>query len=127
MTPKTFPELFTTTPQATGADAAAAFRGQWTAREWAKLQAEPDLMAAARLAFDLGQERRAGIAPDHYRAAITCEACGPVWAWAGAPAIVQGCPWCANRADGLPIPRPAPITAAGAIPAHPAAFEDTEL
>jgi len=108
MTLETLSELFTTTPQATGADAAAAFRGQWTAREWAKLQAEPDLMAAARLA-------------------ITCEACGPVWAWAGAPATVQGCPWCANRADGLPIPRPAPITAAGAIPAHPAAFEDTEL
>lgn len=120
-------ELFATTPQATGADPAAAFRDQWTAREWAKLEAEPELMAAARLAFELERQRGAGIAPDHYRLAITCKACGPVMAWAGAPAIVQGCVWCANRADGLPIPRPAPIAAEGAIPAPLAAFEESEL
>ena len=99
-------ELFTITtgPEPT----AAAFERQFTDREWAALQRHPEILAALKLAFELGRQRAAGIAPAHYTEPITCEACGPVWAWPGAPSRVLGCPWCANLADGLPIPRPSP-------------------
>ena len=120
-------ELFATTPEAHGADPAAKFQAQFTAEEWAALQRYPDILEARRLAFEFERQRRAGIAPDHYEGQTVCQFCGPVPIWPKAPARVSGCPWCANRADGLPIPRPAPITAEGANPAHLAAFEEPEL
>ena len=102
-------ELFTTAPQATGPEPTAAeLERQFTPKEWAALQRRPNLLAALRLAFEFGQQRRRGIIPQHYTEPINCEACGPVWAWPGAPARALACPWCANRADGLPIPRPSP-------------------
>lgn len=51
-------------------------------------------------------DRRDGYQPQGWGQAATCAHCGPVWLWHGAPAEVLGCPWCWNRADGLPIPRP---------------------
>jgi len=101
-------ELFTTTPQTEPEPTAAAFERQFTARDWAALQRHPDILEALKLAFELGQKRAAGTIPAHYAAATVCKECGLVPTWPGAPSRVLGCPWCANRADGLPIPRPSP-------------------
>ena len=49
-------------------------------------------------------KRRDGIVPDGWTVPATCSGCGPVWLWPGVPARVIACPWCWNRADGLPIP-----------------------
>jgi hypothetical protein len=56
-------------------------------------------------------ERRGGQVPREWTQACTCARCGPVWLWIDAPRHVLGCPWCFNRADGLPIPRPRPDSA----------------
>lgn len=82
--------------QAPGMDA-DAFREHWSAAEWAELEADAALMAAARLAFEFDQQRRSGIAPAHYTAETICQRCGPVPIWSGAPARVLGCPWCSVR------------------------------
>ena len=50
--------------------------------------------------------RRKGHAPTGWTTPCTCAGCGPVLLWVGAPTHVLGCPWCFNRAAGLPIARP---------------------
>jgi hypothetical protein len=50
------------------------------------------------------REMRQGIRPDSYSERATCAHCGPIWLWVECD--VLGCPWCWNRARGLPIPRP---------------------
>ena len=82
------------------------FRAQFTGRQWAALARHPEILDALRLAHAFGLLRAAGIAPDHYTASTVCDGCGPVPIWHGAPASVQGCPWCVNRTAGLPIPKP---------------------
>lgn len=59
--------------------------------------------------------REAGKAPPDETSAAMCSQCGPVLVHAvvarvapvvdGMPRVI-GCPWCTNRARGLPIPRP---------------------
>lgn len=85
--------------QAPGMDG-AAIREHFNAAEWAELEADAALMAAARLALAFAEQRRRGIAPDHYTATTTCGRCGPVSIWPGAPAAVLGCPWCMVQAEG---------------------------
>lgn len=51
--------------------------------------------------------RESGAVPLHYTAVTVCRRCGPVWIFPGAPNLVDGCPWCFNRAKGLPVPTPA--------------------
>ena len=84
------------------------FREQFNSEEWAWLQSHPDALEAYRLAFGTRQQREAGMVPPTYTGATVCKGCGPVAIWPGAPAHVQGCPWCMNRASGRPIPRPRP-------------------
>jgi hypothetical protein len=48
----------------------------------------------------------AGQVPPGYTVAATCEGCGTVWLWPGAPANVKACPWCFRRKAGKPFPRP---------------------
>lgn len=45
-----------------------------------------------------------GNRPDHYTEQATCQYCGPIWLWFSAE--VLSCPWCWNRINGRPIPRP---------------------
>ena len=45
-----------------------------------------------------------GQPPAHYIAVGYCEQCGPIWSWHGGR--VSACPWCRNRLEGRPIPRP---------------------
>ena len=47
-----------------------------------------------------------GRVPPSYTATTHCRGCGTVLIFAGAPVRVDACPWCFNRAKGLPIPRP---------------------
>lgn len=84
------------------------FREQFDAEEWHYLERHPDARAAYRSAYQTRREREAGTIPASYTAATNCRGCGPVAIWPGAPAHVQGCPWCMNRASGRPIPRPRP-------------------
>lgn len=50
--------------------------------------------------------REQGRVPGSYTAITHCRHCGTVPIFAGSPARVDACPWCANRTGGLPIPRP---------------------
>jgi hypothetical protein len=59
----------------------------------------------------LAETRARGVRPAHYTRAAVCLGCGPVWLSPGGLARVLGCPWCSNRAEGRPIPRP-PVTCA---------------
>ena len=74
--------------------------------DWPTVAADPELLAAFRALVECNQTRRAGRRPAHWTQATECKDCGCVWLWPGAPARVLGCPWCFNRASGLPIPRP---------------------
>lgn len=71
------------------------------------LAALPDAacLAYARALLDTA-DRRDGYQPRGWAQASTCAGCGPVWLWHGAPAHVLACPWCFNRAAGLPMPSP---------------------
>ncbi len=55
--------------------------------------------------------REQGQVPGSYTATTHCRGCGTVPIFAGAPVRVVSCPWCRNRIEGLPIPRP-PVSCA---------------
>lgn len=74
--------------------------------DWPALVADPEQMAAFCALMACNETRRAGRRPAHWTQVSECGDCGYVWLWPGAPARVLGCPWCFNRASGLPIPRP---------------------
>ena len=61
--------------------------------------------AAIRYCEKVARERGAGIRPASYTSTTTCRGCGLVYIFQGAPSKVDACPWCLNRARGLPIPR----------------------
>ena len=63
---------------------------------------------AAAIAYceRVARDRAAGRVPGSYTATTHCRGCGTVPIFAGAPVRVDACPWCLNRAKGLPIPRP---------------------
>jgi hypothetical protein len=54
-----------------------------------------------RKAMDEGRQ------PVRYNQPATCHQCGPVWLWFSGE--VLACPWCRNRLQGKPIPRPVPV------------------
>lgn len=72
--------------------------------DWRSGQISNELLVAlARVVV----ERRLmdqGKRPSYYTARAMCRQCGPIWFWR--PATVDGCPWCWNRVNGAPIPRP---------------------
>jgi hypothetical protein len=78
-----------------------------------------DALAAFARALVSRRAMDAGECPAHYTAAAVCRHCGPVWTWANdgkdtaRSAPLAGCPWCWNRLEGLPIPRPEPMPCAG--------------
>ncbi len=45
-----------------------------------------------------------GKAPDHYTQQGTCKQCGPILSWFQGE--TESCPWCRNRLEDKPIPRP---------------------
>ena len=48
-----------------------------------------------------------GNIPAYFTKRAVCALCGPVWLWF--EGNVAGCPWCVNRINNLPIPRPCSI------------------
>jgi hypothetical protein len=75
----------------------------------AELRLSPALCEAFAWSLSLGQIRRRGERPPHYTRRAICQHCGPVWLFEGGRGYVLGCPWCVNRLEHLPIPRP-PVT-----------------
>ena len=59
-------------------------------------------------ALQASRDMDQGLIPQGWGGAVaaSCEHCGPVWLWPGAPARVQACPWCFRRRAGKWIPRP---------------------
>lgn len=77
-----------------------------TSDELAEVTGEPDKVLAAYLrALECTRVREAGQIPDEYHKKAYCRGCG--WVWLFMSGTADGCPWCWNRAKGLPIPRPA--------------------
>ena len=78
--------------------------------EWSELfetsndELEPDERPVAAELGEIIRMRARGEIPAHYTSTTTCKHCGPVPIWDGCPPEVQGCPWCFNRIEGLPIP-----------------------
>ncbi len=62
------------------------------------------------LAVVTRRQRERGECPPHWTEHCECAGCGLVLLWPGSPARVLGCPWCFNRAEGRPIPRPVAVT-----------------
>ena len=52
------------------------------------------------------KKRASGIVPKFYTEPREGWHCGPVCLWPGTPRRVLACPWCVNRLNDLPIPRP---------------------
>ncbi|MDO8706034.1 MAG: hypothetical protein Q7J84_13915 [Sulfuricaulis sp.] len=94
----------TAPPEARDADMEKLHRA--AGKDWPQLLADPDQLAVFRAVLACTETRRAGRRPEYYTQASECKDCGWVWLWPGAPTRVLGCPWCFNRASGLPIPRP---------------------
>lgn len=65
-----------------------------------------DTLRAYLRALEAGQRMDAGQVPPSWGEPVarTCEGCGPVWLWPGAPAYVIACPWCIRRIAGKPVP-----------------------
>ena len=74
----------------------------WQASTPAEQEAFAHLVAIRKL-------RENGEKPAYYTQISTCNQCGPVWLWKGAPTAVQACVWCFNRVQGVHIPRPETI------------------
>ena len=67
-----------------------------------------ETVIAGALAYVSRRTREIGERPIGWDAKASCAQCGPVWLWT--PINALACPWCSNRAVGLPIPRPEPVT-----------------
>ncbi len=72
--------------------------------DWDEIANDPVQIKAFAELLMIGEMREKGITPDHYTSETACKHCGPVPIWSGCPPKVNGCPWCLNRLQGLPIP-----------------------
>lgn len=78
--------------------------------EWRYGRLSDEVIATFAQCASLTAGMRQGRRPHHYSHAAECSGCGPVWLWQ--PGVVDGCPWCVNRMEGLPIPRPRAVACA---------------
>lgn len=74
--------------------------------DWPILQMDQRRLIDFAMGIKKRKLREAGIAPESYTAVRECQGCGPVFLEPWNPAKVVGCPWCLNRVQDLPIPRP---------------------
>ena len=72
--------------------------------DWRKGDISTETLTAFACSLMQRREIEQGKVPTHFTEHATCKQCGPVWLWFSGE--VLGCPWCWNRAAGLPIPRP---------------------
>ncbi len=75
------------------------------AQDWEKISKSPEQLKALAELIMIEDMRLKGIVPDHYTAQTDCKRCGPVSIWPDCPPQVDGCPWCFNRPQGLPMPK----------------------
>ncbi len=73
---------------------------------WAEIENDAVRIEALALAITTRQQRERGEVPANWTQVCECAGCGPVYLWPGSRDRVLGCPWCFNRAEGRPIPRP---------------------
>ena len=78
--------------------------------DWPEVRDDPAVLEALANAVVTRRQRQRGECPPHWTAHCECAGCGPVFLWPSSPARVLGCPWCFNRAEGRPIPRPVSVT-----------------
>jgi len=78
---------------------------QVAGEDWPDIKDDPEMIKILADSICIRHMRESGeIPPDYIHKAI-CDGCGPVWLFV--TGHVQGCPWCFNRKNGLPIPTPA--------------------
>lgn len=70
--------------------------------DWPDIKDDPEALARA---LQTRRLRERGEIPPHYTGTTTCKHCGTVPIFQGVPERVEGCPWCFNRAAGLPLPK----------------------
>ncbi len=73
-------------------------------QDWTEISTDPAKLKAFAELVMIEDMRHRGIVPDHYTAIINCKHCGPVPIFEGCWPESDGCPWCFNRLQGLPIP-----------------------
>ena len=83
---------------------------QEAGEEWEAVCADDRVLQAFGLAVLTRKMRERGLCPEGWTETSDCAECGPIFTWPGSPAQVLGCPWCFNRVEGRPIPRPARLT-----------------
>jgi len=74
------------------------------AQDWEKISESPEQLKALAELIMIDDMRHRGIVPDHYTSETECKRCGPIPIFEGCPPQVDGCPWCFNRLQGLPMP-----------------------
>jgi hypothetical protein len=77
--------------------------------DWPEMRDNPSAIEALAIAIVTRRQRERGERPAHWTEICECVHCGPVYLWPGNPSRVVGCPWCFNRVEGRPIPRPVPV------------------
>lgn len=78
--------------------------GSEAVSDWAAGAIESEALEAFARSLDGVAAIERGERPAHYTHEATCHHCGPVWLWTAGS--FEGCPWCRNRLEGKPIPRP---------------------
>jgi len=73
--------------------------------DWSWLQRHVQALKAFADCVRISRMRQRGEVPAHYTATTNCRGCGPVPIFPGAAQVVDLCPWCWNRATGLPVPK----------------------
>ncbi len=79
---------------------------QAAGRDWPEIENDPATLEALARAIQTRRMRERGEVPPHYTEVTVCAHCGPVPIFPGASERVLGCPWCFNRIQRLPVPRP---------------------
>ncbi len=73
--------------------------------DWPEIENDPATLKALANSITTRRMRERGEVPPDYIAATVCRHCGPVPIYQGIAERVLGCPWCFNRAKGLPVPK----------------------
>lgn len=77
---------------------------------WRNGEVTAEALTAFAHALAQRREMDQGKCPVNYTHPATCKHCGPIWLWFSGE--VLGCPWCWNRVNNNPIPRPCGVTCA---------------
>ena len=75
--------------------------------EWPQVKDDPRWLAHLAGVVRDRRQRKAGKLPESYTAVGKCQGCGLIFIepYRAGRELVW-CPWCENRVEGLPIPRP---------------------